>query len=212
MVAMSHIYKMQHPEIFQGRLQNKHYFEGWYFKIIDADVENIYAFIVGISLDKKTHTSHAFIQFFNATERCAYYFKYPVEDFSASPDAFEIHIGPNLFSLQKIVVNIDQDGQQIQGELTLSDLTPLPKEGIGHGIMAVASYVPKLECRHAIISLDHHIQGSLAVNGEEKDFTGGKGYLEKDWGTSFPFAYIWMQTNHFGQDGMPLFGMKVLGL
>ncbi|MEZ4893124.1 MAG: tocopherol cyclase family protein [Saprospiraceae bacterium] len=37
----------------------------------------------------------------------------------------------------------------------------------------------------------------LTINGEELDFTGGKGYMEKDWGRSFPSAYFWMQTNHF---------------
>jgi len=30
------------------------------------------------------------------------------------------------------------------------------------------------------------------------NFSGGKGYIEKDWGRSFPRAYVWMQTNHFG--------------
>jgi tocopherol cyclase len=31
------------------------------------------------------------------------------------------------------------------------------------------------------------------------DFTGGRGYIEKDWGRSFPSAYVWMQSNHFQQ-------------
>jgi hypothetical protein len=26
-------YKIQHPEVFQGTLNEKNYFEGWYFKI-----------------------------------------------------------------------------------------------------------------------------------------------------------------------------------
>ncbi|MCK7537696.1 MAG: tocopherol cyclase family protein [Marinilabiliales bacterium] len=29
------------------------------------------------------------------------------------------------------------------------------------------------------------------------DFSGGRGYIEKDWGHSFPSAYVWMQSNHF---------------
>ena len=35
------------------------------------------------------------------------------------------------------------------------------------------------------------------MDGELVDFTGGRGYIEKDWGQSFPEAYIWFQTNHF---------------
>ncbi|WP_243392439.1 MULTISPECIES: tocopherol cyclase family protein [unclassified Mesotoga] len=29
------------------------------------------------------------------------------------------------------------------------------------------------------------------------DLTGGKGYIEKDWGRSLPDAWIWMQSNNF---------------
>jgi len=30
----------------------------------------------------------------------------------------------------------------------------------------------------------------------------GRGYMEKDWGSSFPSAYIWMQSNHFEKMGI----------
>lgn len=34
------------------------------------------------------------------------------------------------------------------------------------------------------------------------DFNGGRGYIEKDWGRSFPSAYVWMQSNHFSTPGI----------
>ncbi|MCI0522115.1 MAG: hypothetical protein L0Y37_00515 [Bacteroidales bacterium] len=37
----------------------------------------------------------------------------------------------------------------------------------------------------------------MDLNGERVDFSGGRGYIEKDWGHSFPSAYIWIQSNHF---------------
>jgi hypothetical protein len=39
----------------------------------------------------------------------------------------------------------------------------------------------------------------LALNGKPIHFGDGRGYIEKDWGRSFPDAWIWMQTNHFDQ-------------
>jgi hypothetical protein len=45
--------------------------------------------------------------------------------------------------------------------------------------------------------MDHNIMGSIWLDGNEIDFDGGKGYIEKDWGRSFPSAYVWMQSNHF---------------
>jgi len=41
----------------------------------------------------------------------------------------------------------------------------------------------------------------LAVDGKDLDFSGGQGYIEKDWGRSFPKAWIWTQSNHFTTAG-----------
>ena len=41
-------------------------------------------------------------------------------------------------------------------------------------------------------------------NNQKVDFSGGRGYIEKDWGTTFPRAYIWMQSNHFPENGVSL--------
>ena len=68
--------------------------------------------------------------------------------------------------------------------------------------MGPYSFVPFMECYHGILSLDHTIQGQLTVRQETIDFSNGRGYLEKDWGQSFPSAYIWIQTNHFTQPGI----------
>jgi hypothetical protein len=66
------------------------------------------------------------------------------------------------------------------------------------------AWVPFMECYHGIVSLDHEIQGALQVDGQRVDFSGGRGYIEKDWGPSFPSAWIWLQTNHFGVPGTSL--------
>jgi hypothetical protein len=67
----------------------------------------------------------------------------------------------------------------------------------------------------------HTLSGSITVNGEVINFTGGKGYLEKDWGQSFPENYVWVQANHFLDEDVsfffsyakiPYLGLKFLGL
>ncbi len=50
--------------------------------------------------------------------------------------------------------------------------------------------------------MDHDIRGTLKIEGNHIDFSGGKGYIEKDWGHSFPSAYIWLQSNHFSEKGI----------
>jgi hypothetical protein len=68
------------------------------------------------------------------------------------------------------------------------------------------AWVPRMECYHGVLSFDHSLTGSLEVNGETWDFTGGRGYIEKDWGQAFPEAYTWFQSNHFEQPGVCLTG------
>jgi len=79
-----------------------------------------------------------------------------------------------------------------------------PNKWYSPGIMGPYSFVPFMECYHGILSMDHAIDGQLTIHNEIIDFTGGKGYMEKDWGHSFPSAYIWMQTNHFSQPNVSL--------
>ena len=41
------------------------------------------------------------------------------------------------------------------------------------------------------------MSGSLDVSGAIHIFDNGIGYIEKDWGTSFPKSWIWCHSNHF---------------
>ena len=90
--------------------------------------------------------------------------------------------------------------------LTRFSIHDLDKSVLGApGIMGWYSFVPFMECSHGILSMDHRLEGQLkiALDGPEQtvDWSGGKGYIEKDWGRSFPRAYIWMQSNHFPGEG-----------
>ena len=58
-------------------------------------------------------------------------------------------------------------------------------------------YVPFMETYHGLLSLDHVVYGGLMIAGEEHVFDGGRGYIEKDWGRSFPSSWIWVQSNGF---------------
>ena len=89
----------------------------------------------------------------------------------------------------------------MSGELIFEGVTPWPKTLISPGIMGWYAWVPGMQCYHGVVSLNHTIQGTLKINAETLDFSGGTGYTEKDWGKSFPEAWIWMQTNHFTRPG-----------
>jgi hypothetical protein len=55
-----------------------------------------------------------------------------------------------------------------------------------------------------VVSLTHSLSGSLSTGSRQIDFSGGRGYIEKDWGSSFPAAYFWLQCNNFSDSGTSL--------
>lgn len=63
--------------------------------------------------------------------------------------------------------------------------------------MGPFSYVPFMECNHAILCMRNSISGSIHLNDDIYNFNHGIGYIEKDWGCSFPKSYVWCQGNNF---------------
>ena len=180
------------PDMYHGWGRKRSYFEGWYFKIVDPTEGYALAFIPGISIGKDGK-SHAFIQTMDGKKCATTYERFDASDFQAHKKHFHLQIADNQFSTNKIKINLPN----IKGELSFENIATWPKVLGAPGIMGWFSFAPFMECYHGVVSLDHSVKGSLTVNGEEIDFTNGRGYIEKDWGFSFPKGYIWMQTNHF---------------
>lgn len=181
-----------HPDEYHGWGLTRRYFEGWYFKVISPDERHALAFIPGISMSE-TGERHAFVQVMDGKACRAHYHRYGAGDFRPAAQHFEVAVGKNLFSREKI--RLDLPG--IAGEIRFQNTTPWPKMLGAPGIMGWYSFVPFMECFHGIVSMHHTLEGELEMSDNKIDFNKGKGYIEKDWGRSFPRAYVWMQTNHF---------------
>lgn len=183
-----------HPDQFQGWGKNKRYFEGWYFKVVNASETKALAFIPGIAVDVN-RMKQAFVQVIDGKKQTAEYHKFDSTEFIPKSGKFELEIGHNLFSNDTIKLDLPT----ANGELHFFDPTPWPDSWYSPGIMGPFSFVPFMECYHSILSMDHTIEGQLTIHGELVDFTNGRGYMEKDWGKSFPSAYFCMQSNHFSE-------------
>lgn len=191
------------PDMYHGWGRQKRYFEGWYFKIVDYTEGYAFAFIPGISMGHNGE-SHAFIQTIDGKKCETYYHRFEPVDFKPSETKFDLVVADNAFSAQHIRLNLPD----IQGDLSFSSITPWPKMLGAPGIMGWYSFVPFMECYHGIVSLNHRIKGTLNIKGESINFDDGWGYIEKDWGVSFPNAYIWMQTNHFTEKNKDLTALQ----
>lgn len=187
--------KIWNPHWFQGNRKKKNYFEGWYFKNITPDGEHIFSFIPGVSMVGSD--AHAFIQVINGISGETFYFRYDLEEFLFSKRGFNIVIGKNSFSDKGFGLDIEQQGKIFKGDIKLRDTVAYPAKVRRPGIMGWYRYMPFMECYHGLVSMHHSLDGILEYNGNYINFTSGKGYVEKDWGSSMPSAWIWMQTNHF---------------
>ena len=187
--------RVYRPEIFQGNLKRKNYFEGWYFKHVSSDLKFVWSFIPGISLSK--NDPHAFIQVINGITGHSEYIIYNLDEFTWDKKSLYLKIGNSVFTDKYIDLNIQNERIKVTGRLTYSNIITYPGSIFSPGIMGWYSFVPFMECKHGIVSVNHDLTGSVILNGDEIDFSNGKGYIEKDWGTSFPEAWLWVQANNF---------------
>lgn len=198
--------RINHPLWYQGVKKKRNYFEGWYFKQVSADKQTTLSLIPGIS--KSKFSPHAFLHVILAktgqSQPQTWYLSFDSNAFSTGDEPFFVEVGGQRFSQTEIVLRLQKDGLEMSGTIRLEDFLPIRPSGPFPTIMGPFAYVPFMECYHGVVSMDHGLSGSVAINGETIDFHGGRGYLEKDWGASFPKEYVWIQTNHFDKPGTSL--------
>jgi hypothetical protein len=199
---MKSLTKVWHPALYQDGSARRGYFEGWYFKATSADGRSTIAIIPGVSIEPAGRR-HAFVQVMRDDGR-AHWFDLPWETFSSDRMRFGIRVGDCRFSDREIVLDLDDGEARIHGTLALGEPQPWPVRPLSPGIMGPFRFAPFMECYHGVLSLDHSVDGALEFDGESLAFDGGRGYTEKDWGRSFPSAWVWVQSNRFERTGVSL--------
>lgn len=178
---------------FHGTGKRHSFFEGWYLKhqTEDVTISFIPAFhmssngIPGVSIQILTPDYSGSVPF-------------GAEQFQVNQERFSIQIEKNHFSSTGLSVDMTLDDFYVRGSLTYEELTPLSSD-----IMGPFSHIPFLQCNHGVVSMSHTLIGTLDINGKTIDFLGGRGYIEKDWGSSFPQSYLWTQASFLSPNGYP---------
>ena len=190
------------PASFHGHGREPPFFEGWYLKLIDRAQSRPIAIIPGVYFASDPSQSHAFVQVFDGARQRAWLARYEVDEFWAHDRDCEARIGPNRLRLGEpdgqLELDIDLPDLRLTGAVTMQGLQGWPVRWWSPGVMGFFGWIPILECYHGVIGFDHALDGELTLDGESVDFQGGRGYVEKDWGMSFPSSWIWCQSNHFG--------------
>lgn len=170
---------------FYGQEKKKTYFEGWYFK--QQNRSHTLALIPAFHVDAGGRRE-ATLQVI--TGERAWSFVFPIEDFRACRGRLAVRVGENLFSERGIRLDLHGNGLDLAGTIRFGRFTPPRKP-----LMGPFAVIPGMQCSHEVLSLFHRLKGRVLLNGEEICFDGGKGYLEKDRGSSFPKNYVWTQCS-----------------
>lgn len=169
-----------------ARLLGNDLFYGWYFKC-----QNEHQTLALIpAFHREGEELSGSIQIITADD--AWNVPFPASVCSHSDSG--LTLGNNLFTRRGIRLNLSQDGLCAHGEVLFGTLTPL-----SYDIMGIVGLLPRLECRHQIVSMCHPLRGSVVLNGTYYSFLEGQGYWEGDSGSSFPKKYLW--SHCFFPDG-----------
>lgn len=170
---------------FRGYHKKHSYFEGWYIRHQSPD--GVLALIPAYHTDSQGKASASLQVITNSK---AWLLSASDDSFLAASHSFYVNYDTSVFSQQGINLNIASKELTLKGHLTYSPFTP-PE----YDIMGPFRRIPFMECRHGIVSLSHRISGHVILNRQKLDFNGGIGYIEKDWGSSFPSRYVWTQCS-----------------
>ena len=190
------------PECYHGHGQPPPFFEGWYYKLVDANGEHPMALIPGVFRGQNAVERHSFIQVLDGARGTAHYVRFPETEFEVQPRSLDARVGRSRFTERWLTLDIQERDCHLCGEVTLGELVPWPSTLFSPGVMGWYAWAPFMQCYHGVVSLDHTLAGSLTYNDRILRFDGGRGYIEKDWGRAFPASWIWMQSNHFDQPNL----------
>lgn len=169
---------------FYGANRSGPYFEGWYLKHQSREGKCL-ALIPALHIDAGGRSS-ASLQVI--TDRGAWWLEYPAGELRADENSFRVRLGQSRFDCRGGRLNIHQEGLSLRGILSYGPFTALRSHIMGPFLLFSG-----MQCSHTVISMGHSLEGTLELNGEVLDFSGGLGYIEGDRGRSFPSAYLWTQ-------------------
>ncbi len=189
---MSHRLLPFSPARYHGKPSSRPYFEGWYFK--QSSNNDAFAVIPGVFRSADARGDTAFIQVIFGTPPQSFFVPYPPNDFFCHPRRFELRIGGCLFTMNAVKLDLPQIG--LAAEFDYRNHVPIKRGPFSPSIMGPFSYLPAMQCNHGVLSLWQSVSGEVRFGEQLMMFDNADGYMEKDWGESFPESWIWMQCGN----------------
>lgn len=177
--------KNRRPSSLRGDFDRDKYFEGWFQKIYSVEHQSSFVIIYGYAT-RNANDSFGFIQL-RIPEHQPLLMYFPKEEVICDPVQHHVRIGEHLLTTEDISINTDEIGINLK----LIDNQPIRtfKNSMGYSYV-----IPNLPCYHAVLNKSHLVSGEVRNRNASYSFDSEMGYLEKNWGTSFPENYVWLHA------------------
>lgn len=174
-----------YPAGLRGEFGKNRYFEGWFQKVFSKQHNASFIVIYGYATDNAPE-KFGFIQVYipNDGPHILYFRK---DEISCDNANHSIRMGENLLTTESLRISTDD----ISLNLNMKNNLPIPtfKNSMGY-----AYYVPTLPCYHSVMNESHYVTGEIQSASQHFQLEHDLGYMEKNWGTSFPKRYCWLQA------------------
>eukprot|EP00037_Helgoeca_nana_P002629 m.35011 g.35011 ORF g.35011 m.35011 type:complete len:437 (+) comp12733_c0_seq1:48-1358(+) len=183
------------------------FFEGWYYKCVTTAGRTV-VLIPGGIYGSGGNKTFAFVILADPSaerpEDRVQLFEYPIDELVSTkgPNGqWSVRVGQSVFSPDAVSVRLLDpvtNASVVHGDIRLENSIRWPASILLPDVMGWFAWLPGMECRHGVVSLDSDVVGEMKIRGKAVGFTGGgKAYVEKDWGSAFPRTWLWCQSNHF---------------
>jgi hypothetical protein len=179
------MFRIFKPTTLRGNLERNTYFEGWFQKIYSKEHNSSFVIIYGYATSN-TEDTFGFIQilFPNKTTEIICFNR---NEFSCDPNRHIVRMGENLLTTEIIQINTKE--VKIHLKLMNNHVSKTFKNSMGYNY-----FLPALPCYHAVLNTGHLVSGEIKQKNERFIIKNELGYLEKNWGTSFPETYYWLHA------------------
>ncbi|HRE58805.1 MAG TPA: tocopherol cyclase family protein [Candidatus Kapabacteria bacterium] len=176
------IYK---PTTLQGNLDRDKYFEGWFQKIYSKEYNASILIIYGYAT-RNTEDRFGFIQIL-LPQKAPEIIYFNRNEIACDSDGHIVQMGENLLTTEIILINTNDINVHLK--LINNKVTRTFKNSMGYHY-----FVPNLPCYHSVLNTAHQVSGEIQQKDVRYILNNEMGYLEKNWGTSFPKSYIWLHA------------------
>jgi hypothetical protein len=173
------------PNSIRGTFERNKFFEGWFQKVYSKAHKASFILIYGYA----THNSDdefGFLQVLipNQVPELVYF---PKNEVSCDIEKHIFCMGNNLLTTELIRIDI----HDLRIDLNLKSSQPFRtfKNSMGY-----TYFIPNLPCYHSVLNTAQSVSGEIQYKGLCYTLDHEMGYLEKNWGTTFPENYFWVHA------------------